>query len=77
MTRVKNKKRWADLTPAQQKAVILGGAVELVLTAAALRDLAGRPASEVRGAKWVWVLSFVVQPFGPLVYFARGRRTAD
>ncbi|GAA1771285.1 hypothetical protein GCM10009795_016660 [Nocardioides hankookensis] len=70
----REKKKWSDLTPAQQKAIIAGGAVEVVLTAVALRDLARRPASEVRGRKSVWVLSFVVQPFGPLAYLWRGRR---
>ena len=74
MTR--QKKKWSDLTPTQQKAVIAGGVVEVALTAVALRDLARRPASEVRGRKWQWVLAFAVQPFGPIAYLLRGRRTA-
>jgi hypothetical protein len=45
-----------------------------VVTVAALRDLARRPADEVRGTKTAWVLSFLVQPFGPIAYFAMGRR---
>jgi hypothetical protein len=69
----RTRKRWSDLTPAQRKAVLAGGAVEAVVTAVALRDLARRPASEVRGPKWLWVLSFAVQPFGPLAYLAAGR----
>jgi Phospholipase_D-nuclease N-terminal len=56
---------------------MVGGAVELVVTALAVRDLARRPSSQVRGPKAGWVLSFVVQPFGPLAYFAMGRRPAD
>ncbi len=68
------KKKWADLTPHQKRAVYIGGAVEVVMTTAALRDLARRPADEVRGPKLAWVLSFVVQPFGPIAYFAAGRR---
>jgi hypothetical protein len=75
MTR--QKKKWSDLTPTQQKTIIAGGAVELVLTAIALRDLAKRPASEVRGRKSLWVLAFTVQPFGPLAYLMRGRRSRD
>ena len=71
----REKKKWSDLTPTQQKAIIAGGAVEVIVTALALRDLARRPASEVRGRKSLWVLSFVVQPFGPLAYLLRGRRT--
>ena len=50
------------------------GAVEIVATTAALRDLAVRPDSGVRGPKPAWVLSFLVQPLGPLAYFALGRR---
>ncbi len=75
MTR--QKKQWSDLTPSQQKAIAAGAAVEVVLTAWALRDLARRPASEIRGRKWQWVLALVVQPFGPLGYLIAGRRTAD
>jgi Phospholipase_D-nuclease N-terminal len=69
------KKRWRDLTQRQQRLIIAGGIAELVLTTAASRDLARRPAGEVRGRKSLWVLSFVVQPFGPLAYLLIGRRT--
>jgi len=70
----RNKKKWSDLTPAQQRAIKVGGALEVVLTALALRDLASRPADQVRGSKALWAIAFVVQPFGPLAYFAAGRR---
>jgi len=69
------KKTWADLTPAQRSAIIAGGAVELVLTAFALRDLVRRPSPAVRGPKLLWAAGFVVQPFGPLAYLALGRRS--
>jgi hypothetical protein len=68
------KKRWSDLTPLQKRAIYVGGAAETVMTLAALRDLAGRPADTVRGPKAAWVLAFFVQPVGPLAYFAAGRR---
>jgi hypothetical protein len=68
------KKKWSDLTSFQQRVICVGGAAEMVLTVAALRDLARRPAAEVRGAKAAWVLAFFVQPFGPIAYFAVGRR---
>ncbi|MDN5764627.1 MAG: PLDc N-terminal domain-containing protein [Humibacillus sp.] len=68
------KKKWSDLTGVQQKAIVVAGAVEAVVTAAALHDLARRPASQVRGHKSLWVLAFSVQPFGPLAYFVLGRR---
>jgi hypothetical protein len=70
------KQRWSDLTPGQQTAVIVGGTVELVVTALAVRDLVRRPGAQVRGPKALWLLGFVVQPFGPLAYFAVGRRAA-
>ena len=68
------KKKWSDLTPNQQRAIGVGGVLETVLTVAALRDLAKRPAEQVRGPKAAWVLGFFVQPFGPMAYFALARR---
>jgi hypothetical protein len=68
------KRKWADLTASEKRAIYVGGAVETVITIAALRDLARRPADEVRGTKTAWVLAFFVQPFGPIAYFATGRR---
>ncbi len=68
------KKKWSDLTPTQQRAVVLLGAVEVILTAAATVDVLRRDASHVRGPKALWVSAFVVQPFGPIAYFAAGRK---
>jgi hypothetical protein len=68
------KKKWSDLSQQQKRAVYIGGVLESVITAAALRDLARRPADEVRGPKVAWLLACFVQPFGPLTYFATGRR---
>jgi hypothetical protein len=69
-----HKRRWRDLSPLQQRAIVFGGAAELALTAAATRDLRRRPKQRIRGPKPVWLLSFVVQPFGPLAYLVVGRR---
>jgi hypothetical protein len=66
--------RWSDLTNTQQLLIIGLGAVELVLTATALVDLARRPADQVRGPKPLWVLSCLVQPVGPLAYLVLGKR---
>jgi Phospholipase_D-nuclease N-terminal len=68
------KKKWADLTTSQRRAIYVAGAAEMVVTVAALRDLARRPSRQVRGPKAVWVLGFFVQPVGPIAYFAAGRR---
>jgi hypothetical protein len=69
-----SKKSWADFTPAQRTAIVAGAAFELVLTAAALRDLVRRPSTDVRGPKLLWVASFAVQPVGPIGYFLVGRK---
>lgn len=68
------KKKWSELSPTQQRAICAAGAIEAVTTVAALRDLRRRPGAQVRGPKPVWALAFLVQPVGPLAYFAFGRR---
>jgi hypothetical protein len=73
---VQNKKKWSELTPTQQKLIIAGGAVELVLTTAALISLAKRPSSAVRGPKVVWLAALAIQPVGPIAYFVLGRRNS-
>jgi uncharacterized membrane protein len=66
--------RWEQLGQRQQTAIAAVGAVELVLTAVALTDLARRPAARVRGPKLAWVAAAAVQPFGPIAYLLWGRR---
>lgn len=68
--------KWSDLSPRTQRLIIIGAAVETSLKAAALVDLKRRPASEIRGAKWMWVpVLTVVNSAGvaPLTYFLWGR----
>jgi Phospholipase_D-nuclease N-terminal len=67
-------KRWSDLTGAQQKAIVVVAALEMVVTASALIDLARRPARQVRGPKQLWLVGCFVQPVGPIAYLALGRR---
>lgn len=74
---MRKKLQWGDLSRGQQTLIVAAAAVELVVTTAALRDLRRRDARGVRGSKVLWALSFVVQPVGPLAYFALGRATAD
>jgi hypothetical protein len=71
---MKSRPQWNDLSPQQQRAIVVGGIIELVLTAFVLSDLAKRPAGAVRGSKIAWVLACVVQPFGPVAYLVLGRR---
>lgn len=68
------KKRWDDLSDGQKAAVVVLGAVEVVLTVVALRDLARRPRAGVRGPKLVWAAGCFVQPVGPVAYLVLGRR---
>jgi hypothetical protein len=70
----RKKKRWSDFSPRQQTAIVIGAIAELIMTTIALRDLAGRPARHVRGSKLLWLLTFFVQPIGPILYFFVGRR---
>ncbi|QCU78610.1 hypothetical protein E7744_10930 [Citricoccus sp. SGAir0253] len=67
-------RRWSDLTPRQQAAVLTLGSVQLSLAATAWADLARRPAEQVNGPKGVWAVVIGLNFLGPILYFARGRR---
>jgi hypothetical protein len=69
------RKKWADLSSGQRKAVMALGAVEVALATAAYIDLIRRPAEQVNGSKGKWAAIILVNIVGPLSYFARGRRT--
>ena len=68
------KKRWADLTPGQQTAVLVLGSIQLSLAATAWIDLARRPARQVNGRKGIWAAVIAINWIGPLSYFRWGRR---
>jgi hypothetical protein len=68
------KKRWGELTPAQQVGVSILGAVQLALLGAALWDIAHRTPEQVRGDRRMWAGLAFVNWVGPLAYFAFGRR---
>ncbi len=70
----KKKMRWSDLSPGQQRATVAAGIVELGMKVAALADLRRRPAEEIRGPKPMWAALQLVNFFGPLAYFAFGRK---
>lgn len=70
----KQKRSWSDLSRTQRRLIIAGGVVESVVTTMALRDLARRPGSQVRGPKAAWAAGCVVQPIGPVAYLLLGRR---
>jgi len=64
----------SEFSPRQRRAIYVAAAVETAMTAAALLDLARRPAGAVRGPKLAWLLAFFIQPVGPIAYLAVGRR---
>lgn len=67
-------KQWSDLTRTQQRAIVVLGALEVVVTARALVDLRRQPAARVRGPKALWAVGCFVQPLGPVAYLTLGRR---
>lgn len=63
------------MSTGQRVAIVAGATIEVVLTTAALVDLARRPAAQVRGSKALWAIGCFVQPVGPVAYLALGRRS--
>lgn len=70
-------KRWSELSANQRRLIIALAGLQLSLLAAALWDLARRPAEAIRGKKWMWALVSLISFVGPLAYFRFGRRPAS
>ncbi len=68
------KRRWGDLSVGRRAAIVVAGAVQLGLFAAAQRDLRRRPARAINGDKRLWVAACFVNFVGPIAYFAFGRK---
>jgi hypothetical protein len=68
------RKRWSELSGPARAGVLLAAAVELCLKLIAARDLAKRPADQIRGDKRIWAPLLLVNFFGPIAYLAFGRR---
>ena len=71
------RKQWSDLSERNRRLLIAAAVVEGILKVAALVDLKRRPASQVRGPKWLWAtVVAVVSSAGvvPVSYFMFGRR---
>jgi hypothetical protein len=70
-------RKWSDLNTRSRTLLVAAIVAEGILKTAALVDITRRPASQIRGSKWMWVPVVVgVNSFGgaPLAYFAFGRR---
>jgi hypothetical protein len=71
------RKQWRDLSEHNRRLLIAAAVAEGILKVAALIDIKRRPASQIRGPKWVWAaMVAVVSSAGvvPLSYFVVGRR---
>jgi hypothetical protein len=71
------RKQWSELSPRTRRLLGVAAVVEGVLKLAALIDLRRRPASQIRGPKWVWATAMtVISSAGvlPIAYFLVGRR---
>ncbi len=67
---------WSGLSPRARTLLAAGAAVETSLKVAVVVDLRRRPASQVRGPKWLWACSMLANSAGviPICYFAFGRQ---
>jgi hypothetical protein len=72
--------KWHDLSPGRRRVIVASAALEGALKAAALADLARRPATEVNGSKTLWALAItLITAAGtvPIAYFIYGRRPSS
>lgn len=72
-----SEKRWAELSPSRRRLVIVAAALEGLMKAVALADLARRPAAEVRGPKPLWAFALTLLNsvgVAPIAYWLYGRR---
>jgi hypothetical protein len=63
------------LSSRQRRIIIAAAAAETVLKAVMLIDLRRRPAGQVRGPKWLWASTALINTAGiaPVSYFLVGR----
>ena len=71
------RKQWSDLSERTRGLIIAAAVGDGILKMVALIDIRRRPASQIRGPKWVWALLIaLVNSTGilPVSYFLFGRR---
>ena len=71
------RKQWSDLSERTRRLLITAAVVEGILKVAALIDIKDRPASQIRGPKWMWASVVAVAASAgvvPISYFVVGRR---
>ena len=70
-------RKWSDLSDRNRRLIIAAASAEAVLKTAVLIDIRRRPASQIRGSKWMWIVAAVLvnsAGVGSLSYFVFGRR---
>ncbi len=68
------KKTWKELSPMAKFGTISAALVQLSMLVAAQRDIARRPAEQIRGSKALWRVATLVNFVGPGSYFTFGVR---
>jgi hypothetical protein len=72
------RRQWNDLSERTRRLLITAAVAEGILRVAALIDIKRRPASQIRGRKWVWaaVVAVVSSARGCAGFVLRLRATA-
>jgi hypothetical protein len=71
------RKEWSQLSERTRRLLTIAAVAEAILKVAALIDIKGRPASQIRGPKWMWAAMVAVAGSAgvvPISYFVFGRR---
>jgi hypothetical protein len=71
------RRQWNDLSPRSRRLLMTAAVADGILKVAALIDIKHRPASQIRGPRWLWAaVVTVVSSAGvvPISYFVFGRR---
>jgi hypothetical protein len=71
------RNQWSDLSRRTRRLLTVTAVIEAILKLAALIDIRRRPASQIRGPKWLWAtVVAVISSAGvlPVSYFVFGRR---
>ena len=69
--------QWSDLSERTRRLLIAAAVTDGALRVAALIDIRRRPASQIRGRKWLWAALVAIGNSAgviPLSYFFFGRR---
>jgi hypothetical protein len=71
------RKQWSDLSPRTRRVLTVAAVAEGILKLVALNDIRRRPASQIRGPRWMWATAVAVTGSAgivPISYFVLGRR---